>query len=89
MISSVHILEDHSAPLKNPGYNAAQLPLTACRQKSRIVSELAAFADNNACHSDALRRRYGLTLSVAIALYPPYSLPQFHGGYCALLIIPR
>ena len=28
MISSVHILEDHSAPLKNPGYNAAQLPFT-------------------------------------------------------------
>ena len=28
MISSVHILGDHSAPLKNPGYNAAQLPLT-------------------------------------------------------------
>lgn len=28
MISSVHILGDHSAHLKNPEYNAAQLPLT-------------------------------------------------------------
>ena len=28
MISSVHVLGDHSAPLKNPEYNAAQLPLT-------------------------------------------------------------
>ncbi|MBU2774303.1 hypothetical protein HMI48_10555 [Acidithiobacillus ferrooxidans] len=32
MISSVHILGDHSAPLKNPGYNAAQLPLTLERE---------------------------------------------------------
>jgi len=28
MISSVHVLGDHSAHLKNPEYNAAQLPLT-------------------------------------------------------------
>ncbi len=33
MISSVHILGDHSAHLKNPGYNAAQLPLTAEQQR--------------------------------------------------------
>jgi hypothetical protein len=36
MISSVHILGDNSAHLKNSGYNAAQLPLTKVKRRAYL-----------------------------------------------------
>ena len=37
LISSVHVLGDHSAHLKNPEYNATQLPLTPMHAAQKTV----------------------------------------------------